>query len=408
MEILQAGIVSILITLSGLLNDGLKSFEAKKYDDAIIKFTKLLEKSEKEKRFNDIALFYRASSYQALKKNNQATADLLILITKYPSSKYLEKGRKFYKEWGGDMAKLLPAASPKQVWSKFIKAVQKGDKKTVEAISTGMWLQMIEHQTIAEMQKNMNREKITVGEEEIGTGDKAGTATLMLATGRQAIPMLFKLDKKTHSWLIAGPNMEEINKPIRQNLGRQHGSLMGNINNLKQIGLACRMYSNDYDEQFPPTLDTLKDGYLENKNVYLWTNVKTGKKLPFIYAPGHNEADSVEIMLAAAPKPVDGKREVLWIDGHAKRISEEKFIKNAKSQKWKLKGLIKKDEVPEDKQKLAKELIAKLADDDFDVRKKAKAALIKMGDNAYPFLEENKNNPDPEVKMTIKEILEGK
>jgi hypothetical protein len=53
-------------------------------------------------------------------------------------------------------------------------------------------------------------------------------------------------------------------------------------------------------------------------------------------------------------------------------------------------------------------LIAKLADKDFKVRKKAKAELKKMGDNAYPFLEENRNHKDPEVKMTIKEILDGK
>ena len=40
--------------------------------------------------------------------------------------------------------------------------------------------------------------------------------------------------------------------------------------------------------------------------------------------------------------------------------------------------------------------------------KKAKAELIKMGDSAFPFLEENQDHKDPEVKMTIKDILEGK
>jgi hypothetical protein len=222
--------------------------------------------------------------------------------------------------------------------------------------------------------------------------------------------MLFELDKDTNSWLIAGPDMKKLQERGGSGAGERRGVIISNINNLKQLGLACRMYSNVYNENFPPTLNALKtEGFLVGADrVFLWTNIKTGKKLPFIYAPGYNESDSVETMLAAAPMPVNGKREVLWIDGHVKSISEEQFIKNAKAQRWRLKGLVKKGEVPVDQQKLAKELIAKLADDDFDVRKKAKAELIKMGDNAYPFLEENINNPDPEVKMTIKEIMEGR
>ena len=408
MEGLQAGILSILITLSGLLNDGLKSFDAKKYDEAVVQFTKLIEKSKKETRFNDIALFYRAKSYMALKKKDKATADLLLLITKFPNSKYVAESRESYKEWGGDLSKLLPVESPKQVWGNFMKAVAAGDKKKALSFTGGMWHQLISQQPADEMKRNLMREKIVVGAETIGTGDDAGTAVLLLAaqSDKQPIPMQFKLDKVTNTWLILGPDMDEM-----QNRGRKrggHGSVISNLNNLKQIGLACRFYSNENDENFPPTLDALKDEFLVNESVYLWTNVKTGKKRPFIYAPGYTESDSVDIMLAAAPMPVNGKREVLWLDGHAKTISEEKFIKAAKAQKWRLKGLIKKDEVPLDKQNRVKELITKLADDDFNVRKEAKAELIKMGDAAYPFLEENKNNSDPEVKMTIREILNGK
>jgi len=190
------------------------------------------------------------------------------------------------------------------------------------------------------------------------------------------------------------------------------------MNNLKQIGLSCRIYSNDYNEKFPPNLNALKtEGYLENETVYLWTNSKTNKTFPFIYSPGHNEAGSVDTMLAAAPMAVNGKREVLWLDGHVKTISEAEFIKNAKGQKWKLKGVMKKKDVPAEAKKRVLALIAKLADKDFGVRKKAKEELKKIGDNAYPFLEENQRNiikdkfpdhKDPEVKMTIKEILEGK
>lgn len=408
LQAVQAGVLSILITLSGLLNDGLKSFDAKKYDEAVVQFTKLIEKSEKETRFNDIAMFYRAKSYQALKKKDKAVIDLLALITKFPDSKYFADSRKFYKEWGGDMSKLLPGDSPTAVWKKFIKAAAAGDKKTALTFTTGMWEQMVSQQSGEEMQRNMMREQIVIGAETIGTGDDAGTATLTLGTKNQmAIPMQFKLSKE-NVWLIVGPDMEEARNAARGGMPRGRGTVIGNVNNLKQIGLACRMYSNSNNDEFPPTLDALKDDFLQQDSIYLWTNVKTGKKKPFVYAPGYNESDSVDTMIAAAPMAVNGKREVLWLDGHVKTISEEEFIKNAKAQKWRLKGLLKKEEVPKDKQKLAKELIAKLADDSFDVRKKAKADLIKMGDNAFPFLEDNKKHTDPEVRMTIKDIMEGK
>jgi len=126
------------------------------------------------------------------------------------------------------------------------------------------------------------------------------------------------------------------------------------------------------------------------------------------YCPGYTEADSVDMMIAAAPKPANGKREVLWLDGHVKAISEKEFVRNAKNQKWKIRGLIKKEEVPEKTKKKVLTLIAKLADSDFKVRKDAKAELIKMMDSAYPILEENLNHKDPEIKMTIKEILQIK
>jgi HEAT repeat protein len=87
-------------------------------------------------------------------------------------------------------------------------------------------------------------------------------------------------------------------------------------------------------------------------------------------------------------------------------ISENEFIKKARQQKWRLRGIVKKDDVPQDKRKKAIELIGKLGNDDFDVRKKAKNELIKMGDDAIPFLEENLKHSDPEVRMNVKEILD--
>jgi len=403
MEVVKVSILSVLISLSGWMNDGLKSYEAKKYDEAIKSFTKVIKKDVPYNRYRDVALFYRAKSYEAKKDKKKALADLLVLIQKHPSSSLSKESLALYKKLGGDQKKILPSDSPKKVWEKFLVAAKEGDAKTALKISTGIWEKMVKARG-DRFGKHFSLDRITLGKEEIGKGEKEGTATIELNMphgGPKPVKMNFILDKKSNTWLIAG--FEGMEK------SRAKALSISNMNNLKQIGLSCRIYSNDYNEKFPPNLNALKtEGYLENETVYLWTNSKTNKTFPFIYSPGHNEAGSVDTMLAAAPMAVNGKREVLWLDGHVKTISEAEFIKNAKGQKWKLKGVMKKKDVPAEAKKRVLALIAKLADKDFGVRKKAKEELKKIGDNAYPFLEENQNHKDPEVKMTIKEILEGK
>lgn len=406
---LKASIIAILISLSTWLHDGLKSYEAKKYDDAITNLTKVIEKDVPQNRYRDVALFYRAKSYEAKKDKKKALADLLLLIQKFPASYVAKPSVALYKKLGGDMKKILPADSPTKVWEKFVAAAKAGDLKGALKISTGQWKELViteSENDPEELKREFSREEIAVGEEQIGKGEQKGTATLALTADHgQVITLEFIINKKTNSWIISG--YQEMD---RRRGGRRGGTSISNINNLKQIGLGCRMYSNDHNENFPPNLDALKtEGFLENEAVYLWTNPTNQKeKAPFIYAPGYTEEDDVETMIAAAPKAVNGKREVLWLDGHVKAISENEFIKNAKTQKWRLKGLLKKEEIPEKIKKKVLALISKLADKDFDIRKKAKAELIKLGDSAFPFLEENKNHKDPEVKITIKDILTGK
>lgn len=402
METLQAGILAILISLSSWLNDGLKSYEAKKYDDAITKLTKVIQKDIPQNSYRDVAFFYRAKSYEAKKDKKKALADLLVLIQKYPDSYLFKESSTLYKKMGGDMTKILPSDSPKKVWAKFVAAAKTGDVEAAMKFSTGKWKELI-GEAGDRFCKEFSRDKVTAGNEKIGKEKQRGIATLDINSGHgDVITLNFILDIKSNTWLISGFDKMEQKRATAYS--------MSNINNLKQIGLCCRMYSSSFNENFPPTLDTLKtEGFLENDAVYLWTNPTNAKeKIPFIYCPGLNEADSVDFMLAAAPKAVNGKREALWIDGHVKTITENEFIKNAKAQKWKLKGLLKKEEVPEKTKKKILALISKLADKNSDVRKKAKQELLKLGDSALPFLEENKNHKDPEVKMTIKDILKGK
>ena len=51
-------------------------------------------------------------------------------------------------------------------------------------------------------------------------------------------------------------------------------------------------------------------------------------------------------------------------------------------------------------------LIKQLGDDSFDVREKADADLVALGEAAVPLLRQNMNNQDPEVSQRIRKVLE--
>lgn len=402
MNAVNAIALSAIIALSGWLRDGLKEYDGKNYDKAIANLTKVCESKKKvADRFKDIALFYRAKSYQARKKNKEAIADLATLTKKHPTSTYSAVARKLYLKLGGDPKKLLPAVSPKQVWEKFVDAAKAGDVDTMLKLSTESWRELVKRGGKKRLMQEFGEIPFVAEKEIIGKGKNAGTATLamrMLNNQNNVITLEFILDEKGSGWLIKG--FKGMTRMRRHDVG------ISNLKNLQQIGLACRMYSNVHNENFPPNLNALKTGgFLENDAIYLWTNSKTGKKIPFIYCPGLTEASSIDFILATAPMSVNGMRETLYVDGHVKNISEKKFKKIAATQKWNPMDVVKKEDIPKDKKALIEKLIKQLGNKKFKVRRDAKKSLISMGYEATPILEDHLKDPDPEIKMSLKEIL---
>ena len=123
-------------------------------------------------------------------------------------------------------------------------------------------------------------------------------------------------------------------------------------NNLKQLGLAIRMYSQEYAERFPDKAGTTglemlrSGGYLENCKMYTCpsttdtisdgTNLGGNSQVSYVYAGGMNESSSVDSALARdyagtsgatadAAKGAGGNAtsnhtkygNVLFVDGHA-------------------------------------------------------------------------------------------
>ncbi len=107
-------------------------------------------------------------------------------------------------------------------------------------------------------------------------------------------------------------------------------------NNLKQIGLALSMYSNEYDGHFPPYdgakgLDLLRsEGFLENPKMFVCPSSDdtepaeegeplTEENVDYVYMGGHTDSEGIDVPLAYdKDNNHDKYGNVLFLDGHVK------------------------------------------------------------------------------------------
>lgn len=120
--------------------------------------------------------------------------------------------------------------------------------------------------------------------------------------------------------------------------GAQSGT---STDNLKQIGLSLLMYTQDYDEVLPPMTDAAKvksvlQPYCRNEKIfsnpatgkpYVPNAILSGKKLAHIANP----ATFAAFYEDAADR--DGKRGVVYLDGHVARVSEAEWDKVKRASK---------------------------------------------------------------------------
>ncbi|NOZ22729.1 MAG: hypothetical protein GXP25_16750 [Planctomycetes bacterium] len=130
------------------------------------------------------------------------------------------------------------------------------------------------------------------------------------------------------------------------------------LSNLRQIGLGITMYMEDFNDKFPPDLQTLYPKYVPSKQTFKCHKDKAPKReqwgkqtvevsYTYIFIPGG--LDTVvapsEAIIAFDSKPRhEGKRTVLFVDGHVQSMKEAAFQEKMAAQKWKPTGWKPADE----------------------------------------------------------------
>ena len=414
MDAVQAGMLSLFIALSGALHDGLKALKEGRNDEAVATLTKVVEeKSPVADRFRATALFYRAQARHAKKDDKNAIADLASILKMDGVPKTVsEKARALYLGCGGDPKALLPAVSPTETFKKFIEAVGKNEKDAALALcAEGDWKRAVA--------RSIGREPVPdfiCGKEVIGRGELAGTATLRVSVndprgGPNSVIFQFVLDKKNNKWLVKGFDrrammLEMARKRAEISVGPSDIDISSNEGKLKSLFIACVQYADRRGGRFPDNPKALESSGLLAAEALFWIDPDNPKvKTRFLYCPGFSKSDERGDILAAAPKPYRNARLALFLDGHVEAVPEKDFIAKAKAQKWAVPGLVSKSGIPEEKLNAIRALVKQLGDDDFATRENAKKKLKEMGLDAFPVLEEYKNVKDPEVRSSVRDIL---
>ncbi|HOY58764.1 MAG TPA: magnesium transporter [Verrucomicrobiota bacterium] len=99
---------------------------------------------------------------------------------------------------------------------------------------------------------------------------------------------------------------------------------INSLNNLKQIGLAARLYAGDNHERMPDSFAAMRNELGTDK---VLVDPETGQRYTYVGA-GKSEADPNAI-IAYSPERPGGRREVVFADGSVQILSADKFLEAA-------------------------------------------------------------------------------
>ncbi len=415
MQTTAASALAVMAMLFGLLQEGLRKLEVEDYPGAVAAFSKVIEHRQADADLRERALLWRAVAHGKAGDADKAKADLATLLkaTRNPD----RRGQAFaaFAQLEGDPRNLLPKESPKDAFERLktlggardLAAFRKRLSGDLAAV-----LEMIGLVAGAEGEDQMAAEwvaefceQMTYGGMEVGGGRETGTAKVMGVVDDVVLSFgLVAVGDEWHFSRLLEAKSGAIHHVEPEVVARRKQT--GMTNKLKHIGLALAMFPDDNQGSFPKELKQLVE-YLGDAAVLDFVDPATGKPMPWLYhVPGKlgTIPNPSERYIVATPVPIEGARVVLFVDGHVELVAEDTFLKTATEQGWKL-APEKPTEVEPDVAAKVEDLVKRLGDPGPAVRKTAYEELKALGDQAAPVLEKHRDHPDPEIRLTIRQLL---
>ena len=171
--------------------------------------------------------------------------------------------------------------------------------------------------------------------------------------------------------------------------------------NLKSIGTSYAMYFTDGLNTFIPHHSKID----MDPAILTYTHPETQKEKNFLFImPGYEYSGNSTLVISVTDAPILGKHIAVFEDGHVENISKDQFQRLAPTFGLHLIKTVEAKLNEETINDLFK-LIEKLGAQKYKDRKAAKAAILKLGPDVQKFLVKHQNDPDFEIKVSIKEIL---
>jgi hypothetical protein len=408
--------IATLLSWMGLFQDGLQKYEQQDYAKAADALSRVILSEYSRTPVEEFSRMYRAECYIQLKVPRQAHEDLSWLIRNASNEALRHRARVLFTQLGGDLARHLPRESARETAGKALQFLQArrhlvfAEYLSGDLRATLRTLEMVAqaenrgsaYDRLADEMRDMTIREVRTNAQwtvELVLGDRSRTLELeMKAVDQRWRFTRLKVYAETggvdgRAWLSAFPR-----------------ELHANARTLKRFGEALEIYAADNQGAYPDEIEKLV-GYLkEDLALMLWEDPDTNMQEAYRYHSGLLP-DAVPLRpfaLLVSPK-AHGGAFLAWFSGRGAVVQ---FSDKAMRQLMDALGIrdpvLLGGKASAALRKRVADLVAALQSEDFQQRRAAKRGLHDLGEVVFPLLLKYKNSPDPEVKLTIKEILDGK
>lgn len=392
-------VIGVLLALSQAFTSGLEALQQQRHEEAISAFSKVIDQPVPGNHWRPLALHYRARAYQAQGDSDAAKRDLTLLLSGDVPADLHPQAHAFFRQLGGTSDDILPAEEPPRVWEAFMAACQKGD------VAAAMRYCTPTHETLYELDPERYTEYWqSTATNVIGTYhvlawrvEPLGPKLTCLLALQNQTDDLYRVDmlKQGNQWRIA-------------KVERMRGYADPEINwvRLHRMYRVLEMYADQHEGKLPPSLEHLITTRQLRRREAEWRHPETGQHTLFAYCDTIELLEDSETVLIASPETIDSRRLVLYANGQVRALPEADFLAAARAQNWRAPGAIKPGQVNDEQRSYIQQLVEQLGAETFATREQAKEKLLEVGQAAVPYLEALQDDADPEIRLTVRALLD--